>query len=141
MGFSSKSERGKPGRMAEASRNSDARFRRRLQLTTEGCKTALEILNLERDVDGLLESIRGIAAENAGHTGRDRCYTAIRHARCLLWAQALGTPACFNRSTNGKSPGTGSDSPDDQGSFAEMTRHLRCADDRAAAARWDRRSP
>ena len=61
-------------------------------MSRQALDAALEIADLEVDVDGLLEANSRIAVENTGRTGHDRCYTANRHELCLLWAQARGTP-------------------------------------------------
>jgi len=82
-------------------------------LSRQALDAALEIANLEVDVDGLLEANSRIAVENTGRTGHDRCYTANRHELCLLWAQARGNADLVRTGRQArKSPGTGSESPD-----------------------------
>jgi len=82
-------------------------------LSRQALDAALEIADLEVDVDGLLEANSRIAVENTGRTGHDRCYTANRHELCLLWAQARGNADLVRTGRQArKSPGTGSESPD-----------------------------
>ncbi len=82
-------------------------------MSRQALDAALEIADLEVDVDGLLEANSRIAVENTGRTGHDRCYTANRHELCLLWAQARGNADLVRTGRQArKSPGTGSESPD-----------------------------
>ena len=46
-------------------------------MSRQALDAALEIADLEVDVDGLLEAKSRIAVKNTGRTGHDRCYTAI----------------------------------------------------------------
>jgi hypothetical protein len=50
-------------------------------LSRQALDAALEIADLDENVDGLLEANSGIAVKNTGRTGHDRCYTANRHVR------------------------------------------------------------
>ena len=60
--------------------------RDRGQLPSQPPEAAFEVGDGELSVDGLLETSDGVDVKNNGRTGRDRCYTRIRHRRVSMGA-------------------------------------------------------
>jgi len=60
--------------------------RDRSQLPSQPPEAAFEVGDGELSVDGLLETSDGVDVKNNGRTGRDRCYTRIRHRRVSMGA-------------------------------------------------------
>jgi hypothetical protein len=60
--------------------------RDRSQLPSQTAEAAFEVGDGELSVDGLLETSDGVDVKNNGRTGRDRCYTRIRHRRVSMGA-------------------------------------------------------
>jgi len=60
--------------------------RDRGQLPSQAPEAAFEVGDAELSVDDLLETDAGVSVKNNGRTGRDRCYTRIRHRRVSMGA-------------------------------------------------------